>query len=59
MNLKILVQQPDVRKHGEFREIYRNTLTYDANVSIPFNRLYDGLRILYPQNFVVISFIVS
>lgn len=59
MDLKILVQRLDERNNGHFKDVYRNTLHYDDNVQIPFNRLYDGLRLLYPQKDVFINFIIT
>lgn len=57
MKLRILVERPDVHRPGKFNELFRQTLEYDPNVIIPFNRLYEGLLLLFPYEDVVIHFI--
>lgn len=52
----IQVCKPEVLHPERSKEIYRNILEYDDSVSIPFNKLYDGLRLLYPQDYIVIHF---
>lgn len=56
MTLQILVDKPDLRSAGKFVTIYRNSLMYDDSVSIPINRIIDGLRLLYPSPHIVIHF---
>lgn len=52
----IQVCKPEVLHPERSKEIYRNILEYDDSVSIPFNKLYDGLKLLYPQDHIVIHF---
>lgn len=57
--LRIIVQRPDRMHVGKFREVFRTMIEYDSNVDIPFNRLYDGLSVIFPYEDVVLSFLVS
>lgn len=54
--IKIEVFRPDLSSNGKFKTIYRNTLSFPHGVNIPFNALYDGLRLLYPAKDVFIQF---
>lgn len=54
--LKISVERLNAPLDGSYREVYCNSLEFDDSVSIPFNQLYESLRILYPYENVVINF---
>lgn len=58
-SLRIIVQRPDKMHIGKFREIFRTSIEYNSNVDIPFNRLYDGLSVLFPYDDVILTFLVS
>lgn len=55
--LKIRVDR--VNHDGRIKEIFRQSLEYDESVTIPFNDLYVGLRLLFPCKDDVISFSVN
>lgn len=54
---KILVERPDQFKSGQFKTLFRQTLRFDTGVVIPFNKLYDGLKLLFPYEDAIIHFI--
>lgn len=58
IQLRITVQRPDKYKSGQFKEIFRTCLEYDENVTIPFSRLYDGLKLLFPYKDALVTFII-
>lgn len=55
--VRIEVLKPDLSCNGKFKTIYRNQLSFPTGVNIPFNALYDGLRLLYPAKDVYIQFL--
>lgn len=57
-SVHIQVCKPEVLHPERTKEIYRNTLYYDDSVSIPFNKLYDGLKLLYPQERIHFHFTI-
>ena len=58
VNLRILVERPDKFKAGSFKTIFRQTLSFDAAVSIPFSDIYRGLRLLFPYDDAIVHFLV-
>lgn len=58
VSLSVIVERPDKFKTGSFKYLFRTTLEYDSSVSIPFSKLYEGLRMLFPFEDAIIHFIV-
>lgn len=54
--LKIDVSRLDKSNVGKFKTVYINSLIFNDNTNIPFNKLYESLRILYPFDDAVITF---
>lgn len=57
--LLILVQTPDLRNVGSFKELYRNQLMIDDSLDFDFHTVLSSLKILYPGNYIIISFKIS
>lgn len=58
VNVRIMVERPDKFKPGFFKVLFRQTLSFDSAVSIPFSDLYKGLRLLFPHDDAIIHFYV-
>lgn len=58
VSLRIKVERPDKFKAGQFKTLFRQELVYDSSVVIPFSKLYDGLRLLFPYEDSIVSFSV-
>ena len=58
VSLRIKVERPDKFKIGSFKTLFRHELEFDCCATIPFNRLYDGLRLLFPYEDVIVCFSV-
>ena len=48
--LLILVETPDLRNVGSFKELYRNQLMIDDSLDFDFRTVLSSLKILYPGN---------
>lgn len=58
ISLRVMVERPDKFKSGSFKVIFRQTLSFDVAVSIPFSDIYRGLRLLFPYDDAVVHFLV-
>ena len=58
VSLRIKVERSDKFKAGQFKTLFRQELVYDSSVVIPFSKLYDGLRLLFPYEDAIVSFSV-
>lgn len=57
--LKILVEIPDPKNIGSYKELYRNQLLLDDSVNFDFQTILSALKILYPDEGVFISFMIG
>lgn len=58
VEVRIIVERPDKLNVGSFKEIYRNTLSYENESKIPFSTIYQDLKVLYPYPDAFIHFII-
>ena len=58
ISIKIKVERPDKFKTGSFKTLFRQKLVYDDSVLIPFTKLYEGLRLLFPYEDAIVSFVL-
>lgn len=54
--LMIVLQVPHPTKTGEFKEIYRNSVEVNSSVAIPYERLVETFKFLYPQKGLIVNF---
>lgn len=54
-NIKVCVSVPHPFKAGEYKEIYRNTISVDASLHFDYHALIKGLNLLYPQTNKIIN----
>lgn len=58
ISIKIKVERLDKFKSGSFKTLFRQELEFDSSVSIPFTKLYEGLRLLFPYKDAIVSFVL-
>lgn len=47
--LIVTVECPDRSDPGKFKTLYKNTISFDESIKIPFEILIEAFRVLYPQ----------
>lgn len=53
--LKIEVQTPDKFKQGSFKTLVRNSIELDSNLTFDYQKLIDGLRLLFIDKEIFIN----
>ena len=54
----ISVKYPDRRNQSDYKEVFHLGLDFDEGLQIPFTKLYEGLRLLFPRKDAIICFSV-
>lgn len=54
--LSVKVLAPNQYKTGEFKEVFRQTLTVEDSLEVPYNSLVGALKYLFPFKDVVVQF---
>lgn len=53
--LKIEVQTPDKINQGKFKTLVRNSIELDSDLKFDYQKLVDGLRLLYSKQEIFIN----
>ena len=54
----VSVKYPDRRNQSDYKEVFHKGLDFDSSIQIPFTKLYEGLRLLFPLEDAIICFSV-
>lgn len=57
--IMISVELMDLVNAGQYKVLYRNTICVDESLAFAYNKVYEVLRLLYPQKNVSVNFRVT
>lgn len=55
----VKIEVPDRSNIGQFKELYRNSISLADGLKVPFDMLIESFKVLYPFDGLVISFSIS